>query len=435
MEKENCRMHEQASRDSLYQMRGHLMDIHGPGRDWRRNKRLQDPTMWPDIWKHMSDASKRKEKQKWAIEKPKLDSARRLRGIFFIEFDDEEFKRIMKNARRKLEIPMPAAMLCRLQLNLWQICTTRRNMLLLLKPTNLWGYTWKGLWEKSVNSVTYFCAQIYSYAWRHEHIRCKGSSGRRKLEKILARQLTKVKNKSEVIDEARTKDHTVHFASFMDLCHLKNSELEPQQFQKYKGRVVLRGGIVKDDSGSYAVFTEQGSSYQDYQDVQDKQQMQYPRIPRVKMEDAPSFLQIPISECPNIWIRPPRHKWPESWSQNGRPSRSSWTKSIWSSFGRAIMGKAIWEKFFWNTNGNVYSLTEIHVCARGRYQNGRKETKSGSNVEILMKDVDLAEPTSFLDHVYLGCIQRECQISKDIVYSYRSMFGSRISAGAMEKYQ
>ena len=45
----------------------------------------------------------------------------------------------------------------------------------------------------------------------------------------------------------------------MDLCHLKNSELEPK-LQKYKGRVVLRGDIVKDDSESYAVFTEQGSS-------------------------------------------------------------------------------------------------------------------------------------------------------------------------------
>ena len=32
--------------------------------------------------------------------------------------------------------------------------------------------------------------------------------------------------------------------------------------QKYKGRVVLRGDIVKDDSGSYAVFTEQGSASQ-----------------------------------------------------------------------------------------------------------------------------------------------------------------------------
>ena len=33
-----------------------------------------------------------------------------------------------------------------------------------------------------------------------------------------------------------------------------------RQHQKYKGRVVLRGDIVKDDSGSYEVFTEQGSS-------------------------------------------------------------------------------------------------------------------------------------------------------------------------------
>ena len=29
----------------------------------------------PDMWKHMSDASKRKAKQKWAIEKPELDNA------------------------------------------------------------------------------------------------------------------------------------------------------------------------------------------------------------------------------------------------------------------------------------------------------------------------------------------------------------------------
>ena len=45
----------------------------------------------------------------------------------------------------------------------------------------------------------------------------------------------------------------------MDICHLKNAELETKH-QKYKGRVELRGDIVKDDSGSYAVFTEQGSS-------------------------------------------------------------------------------------------------------------------------------------------------------------------------------
>ena len=80
-----------------------------------------------------------------------------------------------------------------------------------------------------------------------------------KLEKIPARQLTKVRNKREVIAEARREGKTVHSASLMDICHLMNSELEPQ-FLEYKGRVVLRGDIVKNDSGSNAVFTEQGSS-------------------------------------------------------------------------------------------------------------------------------------------------------------------------------
>ena len=49
--------------------------------------------------------------------------------------------------------------------------------------------------------------------------------------------------------------------------------------------------------------------------------------------------------------------------------------------------------------------------------------------KLLNKEVDLGEPTSFLDHVYLGCTQRQCELSKDIVDNYRTMFESRISAG------
>ena len=51
-----------------------------------------------------------------------------------------------------------------------------------------------------------------------------------------------------------------------------------------------------------------------------------------------------------------------------------------------------------------------------------------------MKDVDLGEPTSFLDHVYLGCTQRECKIIKDVVDNYRDMFESRMSAGGREHF-
>ena len=51
----------------------------------------------------MSDASKRKEKQKWVIEKLKHDNVKKLGGIYFFDADDEEFKNIMKNARKKLK--------------------------------------------------------------------------------------------------------------------------------------------------------------------------------------------------------------------------------------------------------------------------------------------------------------------------------------------
>ena len=49
--------------------------------------------------------------------------------------------------------------------------------------------------------------------------------------------------------------------------------------------------------------------------------------------------------------------------------------------------------------------------------------------KVLNKEVDLGQPTSFLDHVYLGCTQGHCEISKDIVDNYRTIFESRISAG------
>ena len=46
---------------------------------------------------------------------------------------------------------------------------------------------------------------------------------------------------------AKSKGRRVHCATLMDLCHLKNSELE----KKTQGEV-SRGDMVKDDSGSYA---------------------------------------------------------------------------------------------------------------------------------------------------------------------------------------
>ena len=242
-----------------------------------------------------------------------------------------------------------------------------------------------------------------------------------KLEKIRAWQLTNVRDKKEVIEKASNKGKQVHFASLMDLCRLKNSELEPQ-YQKCKGWVVLRGDIVKDDPGSYAVIywtriinvtdesrKSHGHKTRDYRDAQDKQQTQYPLTPRTKMEDAQKL--IPKSECPDIWIRLPKHKWPKSWSSiedpvipfgrnlYGHPS----VGLLWErQFGKVLL-KYGWEKvpnwdcFFGNREKGLFlSVNVDDIKLGGKKQNINPTWKK------FMKDVDLREPTSFVDHVYLG---------------------------------
>ena len=59
-------------------------------------------------------AAKKKEKQEWTTEKPKLDNARKLRCIYSIDSEDGEYKETIKNARKKLEVSVGAAMLCKM---------------------------------------------------------------------------------------------------------------------------------------------------------------------------------------------------------------------------------------------------------------------------------------------------------------------------------
>ena len=70
--------------------------------------------LWPELWKSMGKHAKLKEKQKWSNEKLHLENARKLRGIYFIDPEDKEFKETMKNARKKLETPVALAMPCKI---------------------------------------------------------------------------------------------------------------------------------------------------------------------------------------------------------------------------------------------------------------------------------------------------------------------------------
>ena len=217
-----------------------------------------------------------------------------------------------------------------------------------------------------------------------------------------------------------------------------------------KGRVVIRGDIVKDDSGSYAVFTEQGSSAS--QMTAAKVMDIISRLPgcagqaadaasaytQVKKEDAPKLLKNPKSECPDIWIRLPRHKWPKSWSIMEDPV----VPLERNLYGHPLAG-LLWERQFekivlkygWETVSNwecscvhrekglFLSVFVDEIKLAGKNQNINPIWK------VLNQKVGLGETTSFLDQENQGCTQRQCEISKDIVDNYRTMFESRISAG------
>ena len=176
------------------------------------------------------------------------------------------------------------------------------------------------------------------------------------MEKLKAWDLTKVKSKQEVIDEARTTGAKVHFVSPMDTCWRQSAVPAP--------------------------------------------------------EDAPKFLKIPKSECPDIWIRPPRHKWHKSWSSMEDPV----VPLERNLYGHPLAG-LLWERQFWehpietwlgqNSKLGMSLCTPwsriILICVCGWYQSGWKNNPMWKEFD---KEVDLWEPTSFLHHVIEGCTQR-----------------------------
>ena len=304
MRTEVCQICGLVSQKLLYWKRNLPRNRCGPGETDKSSDDYETRScvVW-GVDKSQQSKAKTKE-QELANEKPKLERARRIRG-------------------RKLKVHMETAMPCKKKrlgapnkvpkpkyaCVVESLESTRQRVELTLERGHEDNIT-----EKLVNFTN-------RYNWVHIFIpmqkamtipdaKASVEEEWKKLETIQAWKLDKVKSKKEVILEAQWNKSEVHLASLMDSCHLKSGELEPK-FQKYKGRVVLRGDIVKDHSGAYAVFTEQGSSASQ---MTEAKVMEYngqaanaiSAHTQVKMEDAPKLFRIPKSG-PDIWIRIPRH--------------------------------------------------------------------------------------------------------------------------------
>ena len=160
------------------------MDICGPGRRLTRKLLTSRPDhLWPELWTKVGRNAKLKERQKWSQEKPKLDNARKLRRIYFIDPEDKEFKET-KNARKKLETPVAPAMPCKTSKNSQHGVTrgnpmrSNQNLRASWKPVNPQDCVWKNLYritmrtilqerERIFTATLQFGTQIYSYASSH----------------------------------------------------------------------------------------------------------------------------------------------------------------------------------------------------------------------------------------------------------------------------
>ena len=156
------------------------------------------------------------------------------------------------------------------------------------------------------------------------------------------------------------------------------------------------------------------------------------------MEDAHKLLKIPKSECPDIWIRLPRHKWPKSWSNMEDPvvplERNLYGHPLegllWERKFEQILLKHGWEKipnweclFVHREKGLFLS---VYVDDK---KIGWKETKSWSDVESTQQRSRFGRTNIFPWSCILGMHSTTMLNKRDIVDNHRTMFESQFPRG------
>ena len=196
---------------------------------------------------------------------------------------------------------------------------------------------------------------------------------REKLAKIPPWKLTKVTSEKEVIDEARTNDAQVHFASLMDMCHLKKAELETQHQKLGRLSCTTRWFCERRFRSLCSIQRKRVISITNDSSQCHGDHIQIARVRRTSSWRSIGLHPSKNGRCSQIIenskIGVSRHLDSSTTTQvakimvqYGRPSRSSWAKSVRSPFGRTY-GKGKLRKSHWSTVvrrfsiGNAYSNT------------------------------------------------------------------------------
>ena len=273
----------------------------------------------------------------------------------------------------------------------------------------------------------------------------------KKLETISAWQLDKVKIKKRLFWRHRMRKRKSTVFTLMGHLSSQKCWVKKPQFQKCKGRVVLRGDSVKDDSGAYAVCT---ASLVCVSNDRSKSNGHYIKASRMFRTSSWCSIRLYSGKdggCSKI-------------AQNSQVGISRFMDTSSTTHLAPNHGQTL--KIQWFFLNEIY--TDIHLvasCVERQICESSTGTRIGKSAELGMhilflenKDyvcqyswmtstwlersriwlpcgrkwwkIDLDEPTSFLDHVYLGCTQRE---RKDIRITYFCWSNWKLQGGKGSK--
>ena len=280
METRHCLNHGSVWDVSRRSTKIHQKDICGFKADWRRNGSQQDQeTRVRKSAQTCQKAHSVKPCRKWAEAKPQIggNATREQRGIYSFP----------NNARRKLKIRRASAMPCRVTTpanpdgSSWvrpcasklskmetkrqkSSCSKQEHENILIEWERLRttkSRTTSGMEVTFPCRTTTWCTNRFPNPRAMKNCWGKGRPRQGMRKHAETTSLGRVQSDQWRMGDTQSKICGQHFSHcyIMDLCHLKNCELE-KKLQKYEGTVVLGGFVCEKRFWNYAVLTEQGAS-------------------------------------------------------------------------------------------------------------------------------------------------------------------------------
>ena len=405
------------------------------GRLTKVQKSRRPDHIWPEIWFDLSEKQRREEIAFWKVEGPRRENARRSLGKF-TEIPDEEledYKASLKRARKTYGLPpapaMPVVPFACLASNGRPLAEHRPH-------------------EEHEGDVGFCSAEWYALV--HTPIPMQKALKIPNAKDAVDNEWHKlgvtrkawlvdtVQEKETVRQNAKTKGKTVHFGTLMDLCHEKHSELPPNM-RSYKGRVVFRGDIVRDETGFYAVFSEQGTSASHLAAAKFLDAVA--RMPGMAGGDSDAvgaYTQVVLDdmeECENVetWISLPKDRRPDSWAKYDDPV----CKLRLNLYGHPLAG-LFWEKHnakILKSEGFepvvgweclwVHKELQLYLSV---YVDDYKMAGKAANVPLMWErlglKLDLEPAVPLHDSVYLGMQQMDVEVPWDLVKQKRELLSN-----------